>query len=75
MAQEEKVPMDHDDKAGGPVVPLPERRDGETMEEWWARLTPAEREAFQDEADLRWYLAETLARFVKSGRGRRTSLR
>jgi hypothetical protein len=38
-AQEEKVPMDHDDKAGGPVVPLPERRDGESMEEWWARLT------------------------------------
>jgi hypothetical protein len=61
MAQEEKVPMDHDETAGEPVVPLPERRDGESTEEWSARLTPAERQAFDNNADLQWYLAETLA--------------
>jgi hypothetical protein len=31
------------------------------MEEWWARLTPAERQAFDNNADLQRYLAETLA--------------
>ncbi len=61
MAEEEKVPMDHDETAGGPVAPLPERRDGETTEEWWARLTPAQRQALDDDSYFQWCHAERLA--------------